>query len=1152
MSQKIKLANQLFNNGDYSKALLLYEQEYQRRVDVLSNSLIININASKKRILKTGNGKDDFDTEFYIFKNPDVAKNNINPLQHYDRYGKNEGRCPNYYTMLSREKSINQKFISSNSIISNSDYSEKKIAVHAHIFYADLCDEFSSYLNNIPQTFDLYISVVRDEDIFTCKNAFCNIEHLNNLKIKKTPNLGRDIGPMICEFGEELLTYDYICHIHTKKSLADIGNGEKFHFWREYNLKKLLGSKEAVKNIFKLLAQPNAGLVFPEAYWGLPERNISTSWFGRAAILKEHLQKFGIKNWRMLPENIAFPTGTMFWANSESLVKILKNNINYSDFPIEEKGKIDDFTLAHAIERLIGYLPAISGYTNYILKREKLLSKRDFINQIPFDAIGYTKLYADVKEAGLDPIEHFKKNGVFEGRLPGLIFEKKDLQQVFSVEDIGDFSSIDYLKSYPNFWDAIFLGGITPYEHYSKLGKSLGIPENFNALKLLQKQGLDKSIKFSIVIPVFNSKSYLYTCLKSAYEQSWKNIEVVIVDDGSTDGSQEVIEKFRNKYPQLTKVVLHKKNKGLAITHKDGIDLVTGKYFAVLDGDDWLDPYFAESMCEIAEAYSLDAVSCGWARPKKFGLSAIARKEWPIDLRLLDGDKKISAIVNWKGAPNIHYGLNRKIYNVNKWREIDPIKGLNHKIIAWEDAIVTTEFFQRCGRVGWIKNPLYFWYFNPDSVGNKPLTRQFVDESIFALKTIFDNIVADNVGHALYERHCDNIIKTELMNRLWQDVKNKRENSEDLIFYLAAQLDKYKNIFDINFLGNLKVNLVRICSLLFSEAKKENFILFVDPSGIQDIKNHLLPIFNDKINIAYKYMQCSESANFIELMSYVKDGHLATMVVTSGGWGENQFHTNKPVFQIWHGMGAIKKVKPHPARIPTKLGVCSSEYVRDVYSELFNLNKSQVLPIGCIQSDIYFNEEKISNSRALMFEKYPALEGKRVYVWCPTFRGKSPNIYEKDKLDFEKIKFLLKDDEVFVYKRHPALSDYTNSNGTESTVSDKILNLRDEDILSLISIANVFVTDYSSSIHYAILRNVPVVLLATDIDDYELELDYREDMPGEIIETVDENLLINALRRASSDNKKYREFKRFHLGNCDGRSGERLLREISNFYKLNK
>ena len=95
------------------------------------------------------------------------------------------------------------------------------------------------------------------------------------------------------------------------------------------------------------------------------------------------------------------------------------------------------------------------------------------------------------------------------------------------------------------------------------------------------------SEKISIIIPVYNVEKYLRRCLNSIINQTYKDIEIILVDDGSTDNSGKICDEYKEKDNRI--VVIHKENGGLSDARNAGIDIAKGKYIGFIDSDDFAD-----------------------------------------------------------------------------------------------------------------------------------------------------------------------------------------------------------------------------------------------------------------------------------------------------------------------------------------------------------------------------------------------------------------------------------------------------------------------------------------------------------------------------------------------------------------------------------
>ena len=92
----------------------------------------------------------------------------------------------------------------------------------------------------------------------------------------------------------------------------------------------------------------------------------------------------------------------------------------------------------------------------------------------------------------------------------------------------------------------------------------------------------------SLIIPIYNVREYIEQCLDSVIAQDYENFEILLVDDGSTDGSEAVCDSYADKDPRIK--VFHTENKGLSCARNIALDAAQGEYISFLDGDDWMEP----------------------------------------------------------------------------------------------------------------------------------------------------------------------------------------------------------------------------------------------------------------------------------------------------------------------------------------------------------------------------------------------------------------------------------------------------------------------------------------------------------------------------------------------------------------------------------
>lgn len=116
--------------------------------------------------------------------------------------------------------------------------------------------------------------------------------------------------------------------------------------------------------------------------------------------------------------------------------------------------------------------------------------------------------------------------------------------------------------------------------------------------------------KISIIVPAYNIGAYVGRCLESLLDQTYPNIEVIAIDDGSQDDTGDLLERYAEKYPQI--IVIHQKNSGVTAARFAGIERATGDYIGFVDGDDTVDSDMFEMLLTDADRYGADIAHCGY------------------------------------------------------------------------------------------------------------------------------------------------------------------------------------------------------------------------------------------------------------------------------------------------------------------------------------------------------------------------------------------------------------------------------------------------------------------------------------------------------------------------------------------------------------
>lgn len=215
--------------------------------------------------------------------------------------------------------------------------------------------------------------------------------------------------------------------------------------------------------------------------------------------------------------------------------------------------------------------------------------------------------------------------------------------------------------------------------------------------------------KVTVIVPVYNTSKYINKCVDSILEQTYKALEIILVDDGSTDGSSHICDEYAQKDPRIK--VIHKKNGGLSSARNAGLDHSTGEYIGFVDSDDYIEPHMYESLlCAIKHA-NAELCICGFQYVDEEGKLQPAPASSPIKTETL-----IKADIYEKlfGDAYYYYVIAcNKLYHSKLFAALRFPEGRVH-----EDEFIAHHVFSLCETVATISTPLYFYVQRDGSIMN--------------------------------------------------------------------------------------------------------------------------------------------------------------------------------------------------------------------------------------------------------------------------------------------------------------------------------------------------------------------------------------------------------------------------------------------------
>ena len=271
----------------------------------------------------------------------------------------------------------------------------------------------------------------------------------------------------------------------------------------------------------------------------------------------------------------------------------------------------------------------------------------------------------------------------------------------------------------------------------------------------------------TVIIPIYNTEQYLRKCLDSVLNQSYKDIELILVNDGSADTSGEICKEYAKKDNRITYYELENGGQGRA--RNFALDRCHGDWIAFVDSDDYIESDMFEKMISIAEENNAEIAICGWYRDHGFQKRG---QPCPQEIQFYEKKELLEAYIK---TPYITSSMCNKIYKKNIWEDIR-----FPEIRAREDATIIYQVLANAQRAVHIAEPKYIQYVRPGSTERQGFTKDkmksveisenlksFVNEKYPDLKEIVDLLPA---------KSCEKLMKEILQSFRYKT--NKREYLE--------------------------------------------------------------------------------------------------------------------------------------------------------------------------------------------------------------------------------------------------------------------------------------------------------------------------------------------------------------------------------------
>ncbi len=237
--------------------------------------------------------------------------------------------------------------------------------------------------------------------------------------------------------------------------------------------------------------------------------------------------------------------------------------------------------------------------------------------------------------------------------------------------------------------------------------------------------------EISIIVPVYKVENYLEKCINSILEQTFTDFELILVDDGSPDGSGQICDIYATIDRRVR--VIHQENGGLSAARNAGLESATGRYIGFIDSDDYIHPKMYEKLYEALQKNKADLSICNYNYVDNYGnIDSEKQRKDHIVTEVLNREKAFEKIDPLVEGYSFYVTAWNKLYKRELFKNIKFLKGHVH-----EDEYIVHHIFSRCSKIAVIEDPLYMYVQRDGSIMNSVGTQKSLDAGYAMLDRYF-------------------------------------------------------------------------------------------------------------------------------------------------------------------------------------------------------------------------------------------------------------------------------------------------------------------------------------------------------------------------------------------------------------------------------
>ena len=267
------------------------------------------------------------------------------------------------------------------------------------------------------------------------------------------------------------------------------------------------------------------------------------------------------------------------------------------------------------------------------------------------------------------------------------------------------------------------------------------------------------SPKISVIVPIYNDERNLYKCIDSLLNQTFKDYEIIFIDDGSTDNSVSICNEYGLNVYKI-------KHQGSSVARNEGIKHSNGEYVTFVDSDDYVDPKYLEILYNCAMQNDADLCMCDYLATKEYKYNKL---NTDIEKRIISKDDcfKMYFRINQKKD---YYGVWGKLIKKELLTDIRFIEGKIN-----EDIPFTYELINNSNKVMFVNETLYYYYNNPEGITNRLFDKEKLD-LLEMWDVVYNRVKEDNPNYIEICKQCCMRARFTLLAKMFIDGYDRKND----------------------------------------------------------------------------------------------------------------------------------------------------------------------------------------------------------------------------------------------------------------------------------------------------------------------------------------------------------------------------------------